>query len=224
MSRITVLIVDDQALLRGTFRMLVDSAPDLEVVGEAGTGTDAVRSARELEPDVILMDVRMPNMDGIEATRLICGGADVPRVLILTTFDDDSYVYSALRAGASGFVLKDIRPAELLSAIRVIASGEALLAPTVTRRLIAEFTRQPPPRRTPARSLDGVTNREVDVLRLIAAGLANSEIAKELHLSPTTVKTYIGRLLSKLRARDRAQLVIIAYETGLASVSGTPDP
>ncbi|KAB2346825.1 response regulator [Actinomadura rudentiformis] len=212
-----VLVADDQALLRGSFRILVDTAPGLKVVGEAGTGTEACELAVKEHPDVVLMDVRMPEMDGIEATRRICGSpetADV-RVLILTTFDLDAYVYSALRAGASGFLLKDTPPGDLLTAIRVVAAGEALLAPTVTRRLIAEFARRPEPSQQLARELDGVTEREREVLTLIARGLSNGELAEHLQLSLATVKTHIGHLLAKLQARDRAQLVIIAYETGL---------
>lgn len=218
-SPIRVLIADDQALLRGSFRVLVDLAPDLTAVGEAGTGSEAVAVARQVQPDVVLMDVRMPQMDGIEATRRICGSPETPttRVLILTTFDLDEYVYSALRAGASGFLLKDTPPADLLAAIRVVAAGEALLAPTVTRRLIAEFARQPDPARSLPRALDGVTDREREVLTLVARGLSNMEIAGRLQLSLATVKTHIGRLLAKLQARDRAQLVIVAYETGLVT-------
>ncbi|WP_245646264.1 response regulator [Nocardiopsis trehalosi] len=219
---VRVLVADDQALLRGSFRVLVDSSPGLRVVGEAATGGEAVDLARSEHPDVVLMDVRMPGMDGIEATRVICGAAETAdvRVLILTTFDLDEYVYAALRAGASGFLLKDTPPADLLSAIRVIASGEGLLAPTVTRRLIAEFARRPEPARPLTRVLDGVTEREREVLGLIARGLSNAEIAEHLHLSMATVKTHMGRLLSKLHARDRAQLVIIGYETGLVTPSG----
>ncbi|GAA2698290.1 MULTISPECIES: response regulator [Nonomuraea] len=208
---IRVLIADDQVLLRGSFRVLVDSEPDLSVVGEAGTGARAVELALATRPDVVLMDVRMPEMDGIEATRRI---GDVARVLIVTMFDLDAYVYSALRAGASGFLLKDTPPADLLAAIRLVARGEALLAPTVTRRLIEEFAR-------PAvRGLEGITDREREVLTLIARGLSNTEITERLHLSMATVKTHIGRLLTKLDARDRAQLVIAAYESGLVVRSG----
>ncbi|MDL4813940.1 response regulator [Actinomadura opuntiae] len=210
-----VLVADDQALLRGSFRVLVDTAPGLRTVGEAGTGAEAVDLAERERPDVVLMDVRMPEMDGIEATRRICRDLPDVRVLILTTFDLDSYVYSALRAGASGFLLKDTPPADLLSAIRVVASGESLLAPTVTRRLIAEFVRRPAPVRPAPAGLDGLTDREREVLALIARGLSNAELAEHLQLSPATVKTHIGHLLAKLQARDRAQLVIAAYETGL---------
>lgn len=216
---IRVLIADDQALLRGSFRVLIDTAPGLTTIGEAATGAQAVELARRDQPDVVLMDVRMPDMDGIEATRRICVDpttADV-RVLILTMFDLDSYVYAALRAGASGFLLKDVPPADLLNAIRVIAAGDALLAPTITRRLIAELSRRPEPARPLTRDLHGVTEREREILTLVARGLSNQEIAENLRLSPATVKTHISRLLTKTSARDRAQLVIIAYETGLVS-------
>jgi DNA-binding NarL/FixJ family response regulator len=214
---IRLLIADDQALVRGSFRMLVESAPDLTVVGEAATGAEAVALARSERPDVILMDIRMPEMDGIEATRCICADTadSLSRVLILTTFDLDDYVYAALRAGASGFLLKDSPPGELLAGVRHIAAGEGLLAPTVTRRLIEEFSRRPEPCSTPIGDLDRLTDREREVLLLIASGLSNLELATHLHLSMATVKTHIGRLLSKLNARDRAQLVIAAYENGL---------
>jgi DNA-binding NarL/FixJ family response regulator len=212
---ITVLIADDQTLLRGSFRVLLETAPGLAVVGEAGDGTEAVRLCREHHPDVVLMDIRMPGMDGIEATRLISSDGGRTRVLILTTFDLDEYVYAGLRAGASGFLLKDTPPGDLLNAVRVVAGGDGLLAPTVTRRLIAEFATRPEPARIPATSLEGVTEREQEVLALITKGLSNDEIARHLHLSPATVKTHVGRLLSKLNARDRAQLVIVGYETGL---------
>ncbi|MWA02256.1 response regulator [Actinomadura sp. LD22] len=210
-----VLVADDQTLVRGSFRVLIDTAPGLRAVGEAGTGAEAVGIAARERPDVVLMDVRMPEMDGIEATRRICRDLPDVRVLILTTFDLDSYVYAALRAGASGFLLKDTPPADLLSAIRVVASGESLLAPTVTRRLIAEFVRRPAPAGPPPAGLGALTDREREVLALIARGLSNTELAEHLHLSPATVKTHIGRLPAKLQARDRAQLVIAAYETGL---------
>jgi DNA-binding NarL/FixJ family response regulator len=214
-----VLIADDQALVRGSFRVLIDSSPGLHVVGEAGTGVRAVELTRSERPDVVLMDIRMPEMDGIEATRRICASPDTARarVLVLTTFDLDAYVYSALRAGASGFLLKDTTPAGLLDAIAVVAAGDALLAPSVTRRLIAEFVRLPQSAPPPARDLADTTAREREVLTLIATGLSNAEIAGHLHLSPATVKTHIARLLGKLSARDRAQLVITAYETGLVS-------
>jgi DNA-binding NarL/FixJ family response regulator len=212
---IRVLVVDDQALLRGSFRVLVDTAPGLTTVGEAGNGVEAVTMARAERPDVVLMDVRMPEMDGIEATRQICAELPDTRVLMLTTFDLDAYVYSALRAGASGFLLKDTPPADLLAAIRVIAAGESLLAPSVTRRLIEEFTSRPEPARVVARELSSVTEREREVLALIARGLSNTEVAEHLHVGVATVKTHVSRLLSKLQARDRAQLVIVAYETAL---------
>ncbi|MEU1389477.1 MULTISPECIES: response regulator transcription factor [unclassified Nonomuraea] len=209
---IKVVVADDQALLRGSFTMLVDSEPDMTVVGEASTGAEAVAVVLEHRPDVVLMDVRMPDMDGIEATRRI---GDVSRVLVVTMFDLDAYVYDALRAGASGFLLKDTPPADLLAAVRVVASGEALLAPTVTRRLIEEFTKTPVAQRP--QGLDRVTEREREVLLLIARGLSNGEIADHLRLSLATIKTHIGRLRAKLDARDRAQLVIAAYESGLVS-------
>ncbi|GAA0212173.1 response regulator transcription factor [Saccharothrix mutabilis subsp. mutabilis] len=215
---IDVVVVDDQALLRGSFRVLVDSAPDLRVVGEAGDGAQAVKVVTRTRPHVVLMDVRMPGMDGIAATREVSASSPESRVLILTTFDLDEYVYAALRAGASGFLLKDTPPAELLSAIRVVAEGDGLLSPSVTRRLIAEFARLPESR--PVR-LDGITDREREVLALIARGLSNTEITQTLHLSVGTVKTHIGRLLHKLQARDRAQLVIAAYESGLVSAGGS---
>jgi DNA-binding NarL/FixJ family response regulator len=220
-AQILVLIADDQALLRGSLRVLIETELDLVVVGEAGNGAEAVEQVRMYHPDVVLMDVRMPVMDGIEATRRITADGQDAKVLVLTTFDLDEYVYSALRAGASGFLLKDTPPAQLLDAVRVVASGEALLAPTVTRRLIAEFIRQPTPARRPVRTLAGITDREREVLILIARGLANSEIEHHLHLSRGTVKTHIGRLLAKLEARDRAQLVIVGYETGLVGATST---
>ncbi|HKN54265.1 MAG TPA: response regulator transcription factor [Amycolatopsis sp.] len=211
---IRVGIADDQALLRGSFRVLVDSSAALTVVGEAADGVEAVATARRERPDVMLMDVRMPGMDGIEATRRICAEFPEIRVLILTTFDLDEYVYAALRAGASGFLLKDTRPADLLAAIEIVAAGDALLAPSVTRRLVSEFARLPDGA-SPVAGLDGITAREREVLGLIARGLSNDEIAGRLHLGLATVKTHIGRLLHKLAARDRAQLVIAAYESGL---------
>jgi DNA-binding NarL/FixJ family response regulator len=220
---ITVVIADDQALLRGTFRMLIDSCPDLTVVGEADTGAEAVVLARREQPDLVLMDVRMPELDGIEATREICGDplTATVRVVILTTFDLDEYVYAALRAGASGFLLKDTPPGDLLTAVRLVAAGEALLAPSVTRRLIAEFVHRPEPARTPARSLAKVTDREREVLTLIGRGLSNTEIAEHLYISTATVRTHVGHLLAKLQARDRAQLVITAYETHLVTTGAT---
>ena len=214
---VKVLVADDQALVRGSFSLLVDSAPDLTSVGQAATGAEAVELAARQHPDVVLMDIRMPGMDGIEATRRITAGpaTSAIRVLILSTFDIDEYVFSALRAGASGFLLKDTPPADLLAAIRVVAAGEALLAPSVTRRLIEEFTRRPEPARRPLPGLPDTTEREREVLTLIGLGLSNDEIAAQLHVSLSTAKTHIGRLLMKLDARDRAQLVIAAYDAGL---------
>ncbi|MFC8390754.1 MULTISPECIES: response regulator transcription factor [unclassified Streptomyces] len=214
---VRVLIADDQALLRGSFRVLVDSTPGMEAVGEAGDGVQAVRLARELKPDVVLMDLRMPVEDGITATREICSDDTMAgvRVLALTMFDMDEYVYPALQAGASGFMLKDASPADLVAGIRVIATGEGVLAPTVTRRLIANFSRHDRTAR-PAPRLVGLTKREHEVLVLIANGLSNAEISGRLVISLPTVKTHVSSLLAKLNARDRAQLVIIAYESGLA--------
>ncbi|MFD9868804.1 response regulator [Streptomyces niveus] len=224
---IRVLVADDQALLRGSLRLLVDAEPGMVAVGEAADGAEAVRLTASARPDVVLMDVRMPGMDGIEATRLICAPPDTqpagrppgggPHVLILTMFDLDEYVYGALRAGAGGFLLKDAPPAELLAAIRVVAAGEALIAPAVTRRLIAEFARRPGPARRDSAGLAGVTDRERDVLELVARGLTNSEIAQRLFVGLSTVKTHVSHLLTKFGARDRAQLVIVAYETGLVT-------
>ena len=221
---VRVLIADDQALLRAGFRLLVDVTPGLVAVGEAATGAEAVAAAHREQPDVVLMDIRMPGLDGIEATRQITGSPGTPdtRVLILTTFDLDEYVYAALRAGASGFLLKDVMPADLVAAIHIVAAGEALLAPSVTRRLITQFAGRAEPGRVPAGSLTGVTDREREVLTLVGRGLSNTEIAGHLTLSLATVKTHIGRLLAKLGARDRAQLVIVAYETGL--VTPQPEP
>lgn len=231
---IRVLLADDHALIRESFRALLDASPGFAVVGEAGTGNEAVRLARRHLPDVVLMDVRMPDVDGIEATRRICAAPDTVRVrvLILTTFDVDEYVYAALRAGASGFLVKDVTAADLLAGIRVVSAGEGLLAPRVTRRLIAAFAGQQG-RRTPLtrplsaavpeavfggpNGLEAITGREREVLALVARGLSNTEIAQRLYVTVGTVKTHIGRLLSKLGARDRAQLVIMAYETGLVT-------
>ncbi len=220
---IQVLVADDQALVRVGFSGIIAATPGMTVVGEAGTGAEAVEAARAARPDVVLMDVRMPVMDGIEATRRITGAAQTRdvRVLILTTFDLDEYVYAALRAGASGFLLKDTMPADLLNAIQVIAAGEALLAPSVTRRLLGEFASrpglppaQPPPGREQLRDL---TEREREVLTLVAQGLSNGEIAGQLSISPATAKTHVGHLLTKLDCRDRIQLVIIAYRAGLVA-------
>jgi DNA-binding NarL/FixJ family response regulator len=210
-----VVVADDQAIVRAGFRLLIDSEPDLSVLGEAADGAEAVAIARKTTPDVVLMDIRMPVMDGIAATRLIAAPGAHPRVLILTTFDLDDYVFAALRAGASGFMLKDRPPEELLAAIRVIAAGDALLAPNVTRRLIGHFVRQPDPLGVVPDALEALTVREREVLALIAAGLSNTEIAGELVMSVPTAKTHVSRILAKLGARDRAQLVVIAYQSGL---------
>ena len=217
-----VLIADDQALVRAGFRVLIDSAADLEVVGEASDGIQAVALARTTSPDVVLMDIRMPEMDGLAATReIVASGPEGPRVIILTTFDIDEYVFEALRSGASGFLLKDTDPDELLQAVRVVAAGDALLAPSVTRRLIEEFATRPDPHRTPPEALSVLTEREREVLGLVARGLSNHEIAAELVISPATAKTHVSRVMMKLGARDRAQLVVIAYETGLVTPRGT---
>lgn len=217
-----VLIADDQALVRGAFRVLIDSADDLEVVGEAADGAQAIELARETSPDVVLMDIRMPDVDGLEATRRICAdpATSEVKVIILTTFDLDEYVFGALRAGASGFLLKDTDPADLLHAVRIVAGGEALLAPSVTRRLIEEFSRRPDPHHTAPAALDSLTEREREVLALVGQGLANAEIGTELFISPATAKTHVSRIMTKLDARDRAQLVIAAYESGLVNARG----
>jgi DNA-binding NarL/FixJ family response regulator len=221
---VRVLIADDQELVRASFRLLIESAPDLDVVGEAGSGGEALALARSTQPDVVVMDVRMPGMDGIEATRLLSADPSLPqvRVLMLTTFDLDDYVYAALRAGASGFLLKDTSPAALLAGIRTVASGEGMLAPTITRRLIEEFSLRPESGPASARRLDALTEREREVLVLISRGLSNTELAAKLYISMATVKTHISRLLAKLHARDRAQLVIAAYETGLVGPGRFP--
>jgi DNA-binding NarL/FixJ family response regulator len=211
---IGVLIADDQALMRGGFRMILDAEPDIEVLGEAIDGADAVRGFDRLRPDVVVMDVRMPTMDGIEATRRITGLEPTARVLMLTTFDLDEYVYEALRAGASGFLLKDRPPEELVQAVRVVAAGDALLAPTVTRRLIEEFAKRPGSPAAPA-AVEQLTEREREVLVLMARGRSNAEIAGDLFVAETTVKTHVGRVLHKLGLRDRAQAVVLAYESGL---------
>ena len=218
---IRILLVDDQELLRTGFRMILSAQPDLEVVGEAIDGADGVRQAAALRPDVVLMDVRMPGMDGVQATAAITAAAGETRVLVLTTFDLDDYVYDALRAGASGFLLKDATAAELVNAVRVVAAGEALLAPSVTRRLIADFARQPRQDSAPPPALDALTQRETEVLRLIARGLSNAEISDTLVIAGQTTKTYVGRILAKLNLRDRAQAVVVAYETGLVTPGGS---
>ena len=220
----SILIVDDQALVRAGFRMILEAEPDLRVVGEAKDGADAVEAARRSRPDVVLMDIRMPKMDGLEATRRIIESLEPrpPRVLVLTTFDLDEYVFDALQAGASGFVLKDAPPEQLVAGIRVVADGESLLAPSVTRRLIETFLRERPGPREQPEALSELTDRELEVLRLIARGLSNAEIAGELVVSSTTVKTHVARVLSKLGLRDRVQAVVLAYEAGVVTVGQTP--
>ncbi len=212
------MVADDQALIRAGFRVLIDSSPDCLVVAEASDGAEAVRQASHTRPDVVLMDIRMPVMDGIEATRLIASDPALgdTRVVILTTFDLDEYVYEALRVGASGFLLKDTPPEDLLAAIRVVARGDALLSPSVTRRVIAQFNRLAPPSPTGESSFAALTDREREVLSAVARGLTNSEIADDLHMSVATVKTHVSRILAKLDARDRTQLVVLAYQAGLA--------
>ncbi|MGH3037040.1 MAG: response regulator [Gaiellaceae bacterium] len=216
---IKVLIADDQALLRTGFRKILESEPDLEVVGEAGDGGEAVEAALLLRPDVVLMDIRMPRLDGLEATRRLAGKT---RVLVLTTFDLNEYVYEALRAGASGFLLKDAPADQLVTAIRVVAAGEALLAPSITRRLIEEFARRPRSHARPA-ELEALSPRELDVLRLVARGLSNAEIASELYVGDATVKTHVSRILQKLNLRDRVQAVVLAYESGLLQPGESDD-
>ena len=222
---IRVVVADDQLLVRSGFTMLLSGEADIEVVGEASNGAEAVALAASVRPDVLLMDVRMPVMDGLEATRRISGDPSTSstRVVILTTFDLDEYVHEALRAGASGFLLKDTLPVDLLSAVRVVAAGDALIAPRITRRLIEEFARRPGPAAVGAAraALDQLTEREREVLELVAKGQSNAEIAATLYVSHATVKTHVSRLLMKLDARDRAQLVMVAYETGVASPGGT---
>jgi DNA-binding NarL/FixJ family response regulator len=220
---IRVLLVDDQALIRAGFRMILDAEEDMEVVGECADGTQAVDSARRLTPDVVLMDIRMPEMDGIEATQRIAAreGEAGPRVLMLTTFDLDEYVYDALRAGASGFLLKDVPAEELVNGIRVVAQGEALLAPSVTKRLIQEFSRGAPAQRSAPAELEELTPRELEVFTQMARGLSNAEIAEELVVSETTVKTHVARVLMKLGVRDRVQAVVLAYESGVVAPGST---
>jgi DNA-binding NarL/FixJ family response regulator len=217
---IRVFIADDQALVRGGFRMILDAQPDMEVVGEAEDGREALRAAAELRPDVILMDIRMPEMDGLEATRRIVVDENAPRVLMLTTFDMNEYVYEAMKSGASGFLLKDVKPEQLADAVRTVAAGDALLAPAITRRLIEEFVRRPPPGSTSPPELETLTERELEVLKLIAKGLSNEEIGKRLFVSMATVKTHITHILMKLQLRDRVQAVVLAYESGLVQPGG----
>jgi DNA-binding NarL/FixJ family response regulator len=211
---IQVILADDQPLIRAGLRMLIEQTPGIDVAGEAGTGAEAVQLVRDTDPDVVVMDIRMPGMDGIEATRLITAGDMRARVLVLTTFDDDDYVYGALRAGASGFLVKDMALEDILTAIRVVAGGDAIIAPGVTRRLIAQFASQsrPDPK---LRELTGITGREREVLKLVGLGMSNAEIAASLYITAGTAKTHVARLLAKLGARDRVQLVITAYQAGL---------
>jgi DNA-binding NarL/FixJ family response regulator len=221
---VKVLIADDQSLVRSGFRMVLESADDIEVVGEAANGRQAIHSARRLRPDVVLMDVRMPELDGIAATREITAdkSGHHPKVLILTTFDLDEYIYDALGAGASGFLLKDVPAEQLLDGIRVVAAGEALLSPSVTRRLIEDFSRARAPRAEPPAGLDELTPREAEVLGLLARGLSNAEIAETLVVGETTVKTHVARVLQKLGLRDRVQAVVLAYESGLVTPGRSP--
>ena len=216
---VRVLLVDDQALIRAGFRMILEAEDDLEVVGECGDGTQAIDSVKRFSPDVVLMDIRMPEMDGIEATRRIVGGdgETAVKVLMLTTFDLDEYVYDALRAGASGFLLKDVPADQLVAGIRLVAQGDALLAPSVTRRLIEEFSRSSRGRAQRPAGLDELTPREVEVFKLLARGMSNAEIAGELIVSETTVKTHVARILMKLGVRDRVQAVVLAYESGVVA-------
>jgi DNA-binding NarL/FixJ family response regulator len=215
---IRVLLADDQELVRAGFRMILETQPDIEVVGDAGDGVEAVTATRRLVPDVVLMDIRMPNLDGLEATRQIVAARSGARVLILTTFDLDEYVYQALTAGASGFLLKNAPPEQLIGGVRVVAAGDALLSPSITRRVIEHFTLLPPP--GGADVLAGLTDRERQVLKLVARGLSNTEIAAELVVSDATVKTHVGHLLAKLQLRDRVQAVVLAYESGLVRPGG----
>ena len=218
---VRVLVADDQSMVRAGFRMLLSGEEDIEVVAEASNGLEAVDKAARFDPTVVLMDIRMPELDGLEATRRILAADDNTRVLILTTFDLDEYVYEALRAGASGFVLKDDPPEQLLAAIRTVAAGEALLSPSVTKRVIKQFTSIPRP--SPPKEFDELTTREQEVFRLIANGLSNPEIAQELYISEATVKTHITHILQKLDLRDRVQAVVLAYQTGLFEPAGSAD-
>src|SRR5438034_4147264 len=217
---IRVLVADDQSMVRAGFRMLLSGEEDIEVVAEASNGLEAVDKAARFQPTVVLMDIRMPELDGLQATRQILAADDAARILILTTFDLDEYVYEALRAGASGFVLKDDPPEQLLAAIRIVAGGDALLSPAITRRVIKQFTRIP--QQEPPPELEQLTERELDVFRLIARGLSNAEIGQELYISDTTVKTHITHILQKLNLRDRVQAVVLPYETGLFDTDARP--
>jgi DNA-binding NarL/FixJ family response regulator len=212
---VRILLVDDQPLMIVGLRMVIDDTPDLEVAGSAGDGREAARLTAELRPDVVVMDIRMPELDGIQATRLITSGRDPAKVVVLTTFDDDEYVYGALRAGASGFLVKNMALEDILGAIRVVASGDALIAPSITRRLIGAFVEHSAPTAPRGRRLDGITDREREVLALVGRGLSNAEIAERLVISTATAKTHVARLFGKLDARDRVHLVIAAYEAGL---------
>lgn len=218
---IRALLCDDQALVRSGFRMILEARPDIEVVGEAQDGREAVELDASLEPDVVLMDVRMPNLNGVEATRRIVAGGGRARIIILTTYDLDEYVYDAIRAGASGFLLKDVQPDQLVDAVRVVASGDALLAPSVTRRLLDRFAHSLPDGQAKASpALSALTDRELEVLRLLAGGLSNAELAERLFVSEATVKTHVSNLLKKLDLRDRVQAVALAYQVGLVSPTG----
>jgi DNA-binding NarL/FixJ family response regulator len=219
---IGVLIVDDQELIRAGFRMILEVQADIEVVGEAGDGAQAIEAARALDPDVILMDVRMPGTDGIEATRRLLAAGSRAHVLMLTTFDADEYVYEAMKAGASGFLLKNAPPAQLVAALRATAAGEAQLAPAIVQRMVEEFVRRPAPGTTRPATLDKLTDRETEVLKLLARGLSNSEIANTLFLSEATIRTHVSRILAKLDLRDRTQAVVVAYESGLVQPGETP--
>jgi DNA-binding NarL/FixJ family response regulator len=216
---VRIVLADDQVLIRTGLRVLISDTPDLEVVGEAGTGEEAVRLVHDLRPDVVVMDIRMPGMDGIEATGRIIEDSEATRVTILTTFPEDEYIYAALRAGASGFLVKDMALEDILNGIRVVATGDALIAPSVTRRLIRDFVDRPEPAAVRAAGIDHITDREREVLTLVGRGRSNTEIATELFISVATAKSHVGRLLTKLAARDRVHLVIIAYQAGLVAAT-----
>jgi DNA-binding NarL/FixJ family response regulator len=222
---VRVLIADDEALVRSGIRLIVEGQSDMEVVGEASDGAQAVLLVRDTGPDVVLMDVRMPQVNGLEATRrIVQAGAATVRVLMLTTFDRDEYLYDAMKAGASGFLLKSAPPEELIHAIRVVVHGDTLLAPAITRRLVEDFVRRPPPGSATPPGLDDLTDREVEVLRLLAEGLSNADLARRLFLSEGTVKTHVNRILTKLGLRDRVQAVVVAYESGLVRAGDRPEP